>query len=105
MDLAPVSIILCLLAVCVCADKAKSCAEVRHFYSGKGFTLNGVPNSEISDGTVIEHAAAFAFQNVLAVSARIHVSVNFENPETCRGYHRVESNANVSTYRKEDEQQ
>lgn len=48
MDLTPVSIALCLLAVCVCADKAKSCTEVRHFYSGKGFTLNGVPNSEIS---------------------------------------------------------
>lgn len=49
MDFSPVSVALCLLAVCVsAADKAKSCTEVRHFYSGKGFTLNGVPNSEIS---------------------------------------------------------
>ncbi|XP_063056840.1 glypican-1 [Engraulis encrasicolus] len=28
--------------------KARSCAEVRQFYSGKGFTLQGVPQSEIS---------------------------------------------------------
>ncbi|KAI5609872.1 glypican-1 precursor [Silurus asotus] len=45
---------LCALAACVRADggtaggKARSCADARRFYSGKGFTLNGVPQSEIS---------------------------------------------------------
>ncbi|XP_076847722.1 glypican-1 [Brachyhypopomus gauderio] len=52
MDLTPVPLLVCLVAVCVCADntgaKARSCADVRQFYSGKGFTLNGVPQSEIS---------------------------------------------------------
>ncbi|KAM6962855.1 glypican-1 [Aplochiton taeniatus] len=29
-------------------SKARSCSEVRQFYTGKGFTLNGVPQTEIS---------------------------------------------------------
>lgn len=33
--------------------KARSCAEVRQFYSGKGFTLQGVPQSEISGETAL----------------------------------------------------
>ncbi|XP_026861305.2 glypican-1 [Electrophorus electricus] len=52
MDLTPVTLLVCLIAVCLSADntgvKARSCADVRQFYSGKGFTLNGVPQSEIS---------------------------------------------------------
>lgn len=29
-------------------SKARSCSDIRQFYSGKGFTLDGVPQSEIS---------------------------------------------------------
>ncbi|CAL8323670.1 unnamed protein product [Arctogadus glacialis] len=28
--------------------KARSCSDIRHFYSGKGFHLDDVPQSEIS---------------------------------------------------------
>ncbi|XP_041912698.1 glypican-1 [Alosa sapidissima] len=37
-----------LLSADSVGSKARSCADVRQFYSGKGFTLNGVPQSEIS---------------------------------------------------------
>ncbi|XP_066565875.1 glypican-1 [Amia ocellicauda] len=30
------------------SNKARSCSDVRHFYSGKGFPLSGVPQTEIS---------------------------------------------------------
>ncbi|XP_068196285.1 glypican-1b [Antennarius striatus] len=30
------------------ASKARSCSDIRQFYSGKGFSLDGVPQSEIS---------------------------------------------------------
>ncbi|KAJ3594690.1 hypothetical protein NHX12_003997, partial [Muraenolepis orangiensis] len=46
---------LCLLLAAVstvCGDrgtgKARSCSDIRHFYSGKGFPLDDVPQSEIS---------------------------------------------------------
>ncbi|KAK5859924.1 hypothetical protein PBY51_021440 [Eleginops maclovinus] len=51
------SFIIAALAVCsltapVFGDKgtskARSCSDIRQFYSGKGFTLDGVPQSEIS---------------------------------------------------------
>ncbi|XP_068425286.1 glypican-1b [Clinocottus analis] len=51
------SFILAALAVCsltapACGDKgtskARSCSDIRQFYSGKGFALDGVPQSEIS---------------------------------------------------------
>lgn len=52
MDLTAVALLVSLISVSLSADnaggKARSCADVRHFYSGKGFTLNGVPQSEIS---------------------------------------------------------
>ncbi|KAM7379286.1 hypothetical protein PAMP_004851 [Pampus punctatissimus] len=31
-------------------SKARSCSDIRQFYSGKGFSLDGVPQSEISGG-------------------------------------------------------
>lgn len=46
-------VLLCA-AVCLCAAPGwaagadKSCADLRQFYTGKGFTLAGVPQSEIS---------------------------------------------------------
>lgn len=46
--------VFCVLVACARADgnngggKARSCSEARRFYSGKGFTLNGVPLAEIS---------------------------------------------------------
>lgn len=46
--------LFCVLVVCARADgnntggKARSCSDARRFYSGKGFTLNGVPHAEIS---------------------------------------------------------
>jgi len=30
------------------SSKARSCSDLRQFYTGKGFTLNGVPQTEIS---------------------------------------------------------
>ncbi|KAL6104506.1 gpc1 [Pungitius sinensis] len=51
------SFIVAALAVCsltapACGDKgtskARSCSDIRQFYSGKGFALDGVPQSEIS---------------------------------------------------------
>lgn len=50
-------IIAALVAVCSLTapaygdkgtSKARSCSDIRQFYSGKGFTLEGVPQSEIS---------------------------------------------------------
>uniref|UniRef100_A0A673N9K5 Glypican-1 n=1 Tax=Sinocyclocheilus rhinocerous TaxID=307959 RepID=A0A673N9K5_9TELE len=47
-----VALLVSLISVSLSADnaggKVRSCADVRQFYSGKGFTLNGVPQSEIS---------------------------------------------------------
>uniref|UniRef100_A0A672HL92 Glypican-1 n=1 Tax=Salarias fasciatus TaxID=181472 RepID=A0A672HL92_SALFA len=46
-------VVLCVLA-CLCAAPGpvngadKSCADLRQFYTGKGFTLTGVPQTEIS---------------------------------------------------------
>lgn len=52
MDLTAVALLVSLISVSLSADnaggKARSCADVRQFYSGKGFTLKGVPRSEIS---------------------------------------------------------
>lgn len=52
MDLTAVALLVSLVSVSLSAEnaggKARSCADVRQFYSGKGFTLNGVPQSEIS---------------------------------------------------------
>ncbi|KAA0712120.1 Glypican-1 Secreted glypican-1 [Triplophysa tibetana] len=52
MDLTPVALLVSIISVSLSADnaggKARSCADMRQFYSGKGFTLNGVPQSEIS---------------------------------------------------------
>ncbi|XP_029488547.1 glypican-1-like [Oncorhynchus nerka] len=52
MDFLPALLIFFLSAVPLSADnansKARSCLDVRQFYSGKGFTLNGVPQTEIS---------------------------------------------------------
>uniref|UniRef100_A0A671XNK1 Glypican-1 n=1 Tax=Sparus aurata TaxID=8175 RepID=A0A671XNK1_SPAAU len=51
------SFIIAALAVCsltapACGDKgtskARSCSDIRQFYSGKGFSLDGVPQAEIS---------------------------------------------------------
>ncbi|XP_042353118.1 glypican-1b [Plectropomus leopardus] len=51
------SFIIAALAVCSLTapaygdkgtSKARSCSDIRQFYSGKGFTLDGVPQSEIS---------------------------------------------------------
>ncbi|TNN47583.1 Glypican-1 [Liparis tanakae] len=43
---------LCSLTAPACGDKgtskARSCSDIRQFYSGKGFALDGVPQSEIS---------------------------------------------------------
>ncbi|XP_040026987.2 glypican-1b [Gasterosteus aculeatus] len=43
---------LCSLMAPACGDKgtskARSCSDIRQFYSGKGFALDGVPQSEIS---------------------------------------------------------
>ncbi|XP_048845169.1 glypican-1-like [Brienomyrus brachyistius] len=51
MDFSP-AFLICLLTFPVFGDntsgRSRSCADVRHFYSGKGFSLNGVPDSEIS---------------------------------------------------------
>ncbi|KAJ8376810.1 hypothetical protein SKAU_G00073900 [Synaphobranchus kaupii] len=48
----PCAFFFCLLAVPVFGDntssKPRSCSDVRHFYSGKGFSLSGVPQTEIS---------------------------------------------------------
>ncbi|PKU37070.1 glypican-1 [Limosa lapponica baueri] len=33
-------------------SKARSCAEVRQLYGAKGFSLSGVPQAEISEGSV-----------------------------------------------------
>ncbi|XP_040896309.1 glypican-1-like isoform X1 [Toxotes jaculatrix] len=46
-------VLLCVLA-CLCATPGlvagaeRSCADLRQFYTGKGFTLSGVPQTEIS---------------------------------------------------------
>lgn len=52
MDFIQVLSLFFLSAVPLSADnangKARSCTEVRQFYTGKGFTLNGVPQTEIS---------------------------------------------------------
>ncbi|XP_077413686.1 glypican-1b isoform X1 [Vanacampus margaritifer] len=46
------ALVLCSLTATACGDKgagkARSCSDIRHFYSGKGFSLDGVPQSEIS---------------------------------------------------------
>lgn len=51
------SFIIAALAVCSLTapaygdkgtSKARSCSDIKVFYSGKGFTLDGVPQSEIS---------------------------------------------------------
>ncbi|XP_054614598.1 glypican-1b [Dunckerocampus dactyliophorus] len=45
-------LVLCSLTTTACGDKgtgkARSCSDIRHFYSGKGFSLDGIPQSEIS---------------------------------------------------------
>jgi len=55
MDLTAVALLVSLVSVSLSADnaggKAQSCTDVRNFYIGKGFTLNGVPQSEISGMT------------------------------------------------------
>ncbi|KAK6314116.1 hypothetical protein J4Q44_G00155750 [Coregonus suidteri] len=52
MDFLQALLFFFLSAVPLSADnassKARSCSDVRQFYSGKGFTLNGVPQTEIS---------------------------------------------------------
>ncbi|XDV22710.1 hypothetical protein PO909_027556 [Leuciscus waleckii] len=52
MDLTAVALLVSLVSVSLSADnaggKARSCVDVRSFYNGKGFTLSGVPQSEIS---------------------------------------------------------
>lgn len=54
MALALTILVFCVLAACARADgnnaggKARSCSDARRFYSGKGFTLIGVPHAEIS---------------------------------------------------------
>lgn len=46
--------VLLWAAACLCAAPGpgsgaeRSCADLRQFYTGKGFTLSGVPQSEIS---------------------------------------------------------
>lgn len=46
--------VLLWAAVCLCAAPGpgsgaeRSCADLRQFYTGKGFTLTGVPQTEIS---------------------------------------------------------
>lgn len=51
---------LCSLTAPACGDKgagkARSCSDIRQFYSGKGFSLDGVPQSEIS-GKLSKHTA------------------------------------------------
>ncbi|KAJ8011819.1 hypothetical protein DPEC_G00062220 [Dallia pectoralis] len=46
------AMVLCALTVPGFGDtgsgKAQSCSDIRQFYSGKGFSLNGVPQSEMS---------------------------------------------------------
>lgn len=52
MDIKATVLFLSLAVAVLSADsvgsKAQSCADVRQFYSGKGFTLHGVPQTEIS---------------------------------------------------------
>lgn len=52
MDVTATVLLLSLAVPVLAADssssKTRSCADVRQFYSGKGFTLHGVPQSEIS---------------------------------------------------------
>ncbi|TRZ01198.1 hypothetical protein DNTS_035513 [Danionella cerebrum] len=65
MDLAAVAVLVTLVSVSLSAEnaagKARSCTDVRHFYSGKGFTLNGVPQSEISVGHVVRNNIMVTF--------------------------------------------
>ncbi|XP_051943899.1 glypican-1b [Hippocampus zosterae] len=46
------ALVLCSLTATTCGDKggskARSCSDIRHFYSGKGFSMDGIPQSEIS---------------------------------------------------------
>ncbi|XP_037132462.1 glypican-1b [Syngnathus acus] len=46
------ALVLCSLTATACGDKgaskARSCSDIRHFYTGKGFAVNGIPQSEIS---------------------------------------------------------
>uniref|UniRef100_A0A3Q2Z832 Glypican-1 n=1 Tax=Hippocampus comes TaxID=109280 RepID=A0A3Q2Z832_HIPCM len=46
------ALVLCSLTATACGDKggskARSCSDIRHFYSGKGFSMDGIPQSEIS---------------------------------------------------------
>ncbi|KAG5850335.1 hypothetical protein ANANG_G00081140 [Anguilla anguilla] len=48
----PLAFFFCFLAIPVFGDntssKPRSCSDVRQFYSGKGFSLSGVPQTEIS---------------------------------------------------------
>ncbi|XP_061095854.1 glypican-1 [Conger conger] len=48
----PLAFLFCFLAIPVFGDntssKPRSCSDVRQFYSGKGFSLSGVPQTEIS---------------------------------------------------------
>lgn len=46
------ALVLCSLTATACGDKggskSRSCSDIRHFYSGKGFSMDGIPQSEIS---------------------------------------------------------
>ncbi|XP_026091559.1 glypican-1-like [Carassius auratus] len=52
MDLTAVALLVSLISVTLSAGEAgakkRSCADMRQFYTGKGFTLKGVPGTEIS---------------------------------------------------------
>ncbi|XP_062869404.1 glypican-1 [Trichomycterus rosablanca] len=53
MAVPPVAVVILLLSCArtdanSAAGKARSCSDTRRFYSGKGFTLSGVPSTEIS---------------------------------------------------------
>lgn len=63
------SFIIAALAVCSLTapafgdkaiSKARSCSDIKVFYSGKGFSLDGVPHSEIS-GKIRHLSAALMF--------------------------------------------
>ncbi|XP_059399797.1 glypican-1-like [Carassius carassius] len=52
MDLTALALLVLLISVTLSAGEAgakkRSCADMRQFYTGKGFTLKGVPGNEIS---------------------------------------------------------
>lgn len=64
-------LVICSLTVPAFGDKGtskvRSCSDIKLFYSGKGFALDGVPQSEISGKPRQKHSTALRF---------IHIQLN-----------------------------